>query len=198
MSLPRLFGTTTLANVPANIPYLSADPRLVERWRRELGNTKAFKIGVVWQGNPGNGADRRRSIPLTSMAPLAAVPGVQLYSLQKGKGTEQLADVIGDFPIIDLGGRLDFGSFVVTAAAMCDLDLTVSCDTSCVHLAGALGLPVWAALSYASEWRWLERREDSPWYPTMRIFRQPKLGDWTGLFEEMAKALGRQVAVHPS
>jgi tetratricopeptide (TPR) repeat protein len=195
MSLPRLFETT-LANVPANIPYLSAEPLLVERWRRELGTVKTFKVGIVWQGNPGNGSDWRRSIPLTSVAPLARIPGVQLYSLQKGKGTEQLADVIGEMPIIDLGGRLDFGSFMVTAAAMCNLDLIVSCDTSCVHLAGALGRPVWAALSYASEWRWLQTREDSPWYPTMRIFRQAKLGDWDGLFERMAEALHQKVAVH--
>jgi tetratricopeptide (TPR) repeat protein len=197
MSLPRLVGTT-LANVPAKIPYLSASAELVERWRRELGVVKAFKVGIVWQGNPGNGADGRRSFPLKSIAPLGGIPGVQLFSLQKGKGTEQLADVIGDLPIIDLGGRLDFGSFMVTAAAMSNLDLIVSCDTACVHLAGALGRPVWAALSYAGEWRWLREREDSPWYPTMRLFRQPKLGDWNAVFENMAEALRGLVSGLPS
>jgi tetratricopeptide (TPR) repeat protein len=105
MSLPRHVGTT-LASVPANIPYLSANPELVERWRRELSSVKAFKVGVVWQGSPTNDADVRRSFPLKSVAVLAGIPGVQLYSLQKGKGMEQLADVVGDVPIIDLGMTL--------------------------------------------------------------------------------------------
>src|SRR5207244_2282481 len=98
MSLPRLIGTT-LANVPANVPYLSANPDLAERWRRELNEVQNLKVGVVWQGNPGHGGDVRRSFPLKCAAPLAAVPGVRLYSLQKGKGMEQLAEVVGVFPI---------------------------------------------------------------------------------------------------
>ena len=138
MSLPRLLGTT-LTTVPANVPYLSADAELVERWRRELVGQErnpVLRVGIVWQGSSKYGKDYCRSIPLECFAALAAVKGVQLYSLQKGRGTEQLADVIGRFPIIDLGGRLDLGIFKVTAAAICNLDLIISCDTSCAPFGG--------------------------------------------------------------
>jgi tetratricopeptide (TPR) repeat protein len=195
LSLPRLLGTT-LATVPADVPYLAADPGLVERWRRELTAVRGFKVGVVWQGSPGNGADYRRSFPLASLAPLAAVPGVELFSLQKGRGAEQLAEATGRFRVTDLGSRLDLagGAFTGTAAAMCGLDLIVSCDTASAHLAGALGVPVWVALSYAADWRWLLGREDSPWYPTMRLFRQPGLGNWAAVFGRMAAELRRLLA----
>ena len=188
LNLPRLFGTT-LATVPSNVPYLSAEPNLVARWQKELEVDRVLKIGIVWQGNPKNGADYRRSIPIEFFAALAAVPGVRLFSLQKGHGTEQLAKITGQFPITDLGGRLDFGAFQMTAAAMRNLDLIISCDTACAHLAGALGRPVWMPLSRAAEWRWLTDRDDSPWYPTMRLFRQTKLGDWQFVFDKIAAAL---------
>ena len=186
MSLPRLFGTT-VDTVPANSPYLKADPRLVERWRPKFAARQRFKIGIVWQGNPQNASDFRRSIPLEHFRPLVAVPGIELFSLQKGVGAEQLANV--DFPIIDLGPGLDLGAFRVSAAILNHLDLLVSCDTAAAHLAGAMDKPVWLALSYAADWRWLLERQDSPWYPSMRLFRQPKLGDWTSVFAAMAAAL---------
>jgi tetratricopeptide (TPR) repeat protein len=190
MSLPGLLGIT-LATIPATIPYLSADPDLVERWRRELDTFRAYKVGVVWQGS-----ETTRSFPLASLAPLAAVPGVELFGLQKGKEVEQLADVTGRFRVIDLASRLDLtgGAFAGTAAAMCNLELIVSCDTASAHLAGALGRPVWLPLSYASEWRWLLERQHTPWYPTMRLFRQPELGNWAAVFDGMASALRQLVS----
>jgi Tfp pilus assembly protein PilF len=198
MSLPRLLGTT-LETIPAKIPYLSANKDLIGRWQRELSNVRALKVGIAWQGNPKNGTDYRRSIPLEHFAPLAAVPDVQLFSLQKGQGTENLAKVIGDFPVIDLGGRLDSGSFQVTAAAICNLDLIIACDTACAHLAGALGKPTWVALAFANEWRWGLERNDSPWYPTIRLFRQPKPEDWETVFAQMTEALRELVSTgtHP-
>jgi tetratricopeptide (TPR) repeat protein len=196
LSLPRLLGTT-LATVPAAAPYLHADAALVERWRAELGAKPGFKVGIGWQGNPRHAADRRRSMPLAFFRPLAEVRRVRLYSLQKGPGVEQLVPN-GPFPAEDLGARLDeeAGPFMDTAAVMKCLDLVIVSDTSLAHLAGALGVPVWLALSCPPEWRWLLGRSDSPWYPTARLFRQPRPGAWAEVFAEMAAELPRLVAGH--
>jgi tetratricopeptide (TPR) repeat protein len=190
LSLPRIFGTT-VATVPAPVPYLSADPALVEHWRGVLAPYTGFKIGIAWQGNPRQGLDRHRSFPLACIEPLARVHGVQLFSLQKGHGLEQLHDLHGRFPIIDLGPRLDetTGPFLDTAAVMKNLDLVICPDTSLAHLAGALAVPVWLPLSRAPEWRWLWDRPDTPWYPTMRLFRQERLGDWESVFARIVDAL---------
>jgi tetratricopeptide (TPR) repeat protein len=195
LSLPYLFGTT-LDRVPAAIPYLFPDPELVERWRRELAPLPGFKIGISWQGSPGYPGDRERSTRLAYFAPLARLPGVQLFSLQKGPGTEQLAEVAGRFPVTDLGSRLDevSGPFMDTAALMKSLDLVVSVDTSLSHLAGALGVPVWVAQSFAPDWRWQWGRDSTPWYPTMRFFRQAEWGRWEAVFFRMAEALRARLA----
>jgi hypothetical protein len=195
VTLPRILRTT-VANVPAEIPYLSADPSLVETWRRELSSYEGYKVGVVWKGNPDCGYDVRRSFPLVELEPLARVEGVQLFSLQKGHGVEQLCKATGRFRLIDLGSRLDTqgGAFVETAAVLMNLDLLVTCDTAAAHLAGALGRDVWIPLSYAPDWRWLLDREDSPWYPTVRLFRQTKLHDWGPVFARMANILGERAA----
>jgi hypothetical protein len=191
LSLPGVFGTD-LETIPTTVPYLRIDPAAVERWQRELG-TEGFKVGIVWQGSTSHRGDRWRSMPLAQFAPLAAVPGVRLISLQKGAGSEQLAALGGLFPVVDLGDRLDAGgAFLDTAAVMAGLDLVVCCDTAVAHLAGALGVPVWVALAYAPDWRWLLGREDSPWYPTMRLFRQDRRGDWDGVFARLADALRRR------
>ena len=189
LSLPRLFGTTP-QTIPAVVPYLAADPRLVEQWRRELAALPSFKIGVAWQGSAENAQDRHRSIPLACFEPLARTPGVHLVSLQIGKGSEAVRATAARFAVTDLSGRLDrtSGAFMDTAAVMKCLDLVIGCDTSVVHLAGALGVPVWTALAYAADWRWLLDRDDSPWYPTMRLFRQRKRGDWDEVFARMAEA----------
>lgn len=194
-SLPRIFGTM-LENVPTNIPYLAADALLVERWRQELAPQRGFKIGIAWQGSANYRWDAKRSIRLEQFEPLARLPGVQLYSLQKGFGSEQIGQVASRFAIVDLGGRLDqtTGPFLDTAAVMKNLDLVISSDTSIPHLAGALGVPVWLATPFVPDWRWLLDRDDSPWYPSMRLFRQPNRGDWESVFRRMAAELQRLVA----
>ncbi len=194
LSLPRVLGTT-LASVPANVPYVFADNDLVKRWQGELKRLNGFRVGIAWQGDPAYRCDRDRSIPLRHFAPLARVPGVRLINLQKGPGVEQLREVAGLVPVLDLGPRLDekTGAFMDTAAVMTCLDLVITSDTAVAHLAGALGVPVWLALTFAPEWRWLRDREDSPWYPSMRLFRQTQRGDWEGVFRRMAGELRRRV-----
>jgi Flp pilus assembly protein TadD len=190
LSLPRLLGTT-LENVPADIPYLLPDARLVDFWRRELGAFETFKIGIAWQGSTTYREDRYRSIPLVNFEPLARVEGVQLFSLQKGPGSEQVGAVADRFVVVDLAERLDepAGGFLDTAAVTANLDLVITSDTSIGHLAGALGVPVWIALAVAPDWRWLLHRDDSPWYPTVRLFRQREWGNWAEVFERIAGAL---------
>jgi len=190
-SLPYAFGTR-LETIPAAVPYLAAEPALRERWVERIG-AEGFKVGVVWQGNPDPEADRARSIPLAAFAPLAVIPGVRLISLQKGSGEEQLANLPSSMRVARLGSDFDAGddAFIDTAAAMTCLDLIVTCDTSIAHLAGALAVPVWVALKSDAEWRWLTGRADSPWYPTMRLFRQSRRGVWDDVFEAMARELAQ-------
>jgi tetratricopeptide (TPR) repeat protein len=189
-SLPAIFRTA-LEDIPAAVPYLFAEPDRVQRWRRELGGG-GFKIGIAWQGNRRFRSDRDRSIPLSCFEPLASLPGARLFSLQKGAAVEQLHDLAGRFPVTELSSRLD--DFTDTAAVMMNLDLVVTSDTVIAHLAGALGVPVWVALSLVPDWRWLLDRSDSPWYPTMRLFRQDRRGDWQGAFRRIEVALGEQMA----
>ena len=170
-------------NIPANIPYLAADENLEARFRRrfaELGD--GMKIGLVWSGSPGHLLDRYRSCPASAFAPLAGIEGVHWISLQKG--THETMNVL---PTLDLREELtDFG---VTAAAIAALDLVVSVDTAVAHVAAALGKPVWLLNGFGSYWLWQLNRADSPWYPTMRLFRQKTPNDWTGLFMEVRAAL---------
>jgi tetratricopeptide (TPR) repeat protein len=195
MSLPRLAGTR-LANIPVSIPYVSADPALVASWRERLSGVKGFRVGICWQGSPGFSHDRMRSVPLQALAPLAQVRGVRLVSLQKGAGVEQLEAIAGHFDVVDPRPEYDVedGAFMNAAAVMRNLDLVVTVDTAIAHLAGALGVRVWAALPELCDWRWMQNREDSPWYPSMRLFRQRRAGDWTELFDRVARALPAQFA----
>jgi tetratricopeptide (TPR) repeat protein len=188
-SLPWAFGTR-LETIPAAVPYLSAEPALCEIWRQRIG-AEGFKVGVVWQGNPNPEADRARSMPVRALAPLSGIAGVRLMSLQKGGGHEQLSNLPASTRIETLGADFDAGAdaFVDTAAVMTCLDLIITCDTSIAHLAGALAVPVWVALKSDAEWRWLTERADSPWYPTMRLFRQTRRGVWSDVFEAMASEL---------
>jgi hypothetical protein len=180
---------TTAQTIPAKIPYLWADPALTDKWREELAGVDGYRIGIVWQGSPGYQADRWRSMPLAQFAPLAKLPGVRLISLQKGVGSDQVAAV--DFPVLDLSDRLDeaAGPFMDTAAVMRNLDLVVTADSAIGHLAGALGVPVWVALQFSPYWPWLLEREDTPWYPTMRLFRQTTFDGWPDVFERMARGV---------
>ncbi len=190
-SLPRAFGAR-LESVPAETPYLAAEPERIARWAERIGG-KGFRVGCVWQGNANPEADIGRSFALRELAPLAAVAGVRLVSLQRGFGEEQLWVDPPGFAIERLSADYDVGgpAFLDAAAVMMSLDLVVTCDTSIAHLAGALGRPVWVALKRDAEWRWLRGRDDSPWYPTMRLFRQKTAGDWGAVFGAMAGALAR-------
>jgi tetratricopeptide (TPR) repeat protein len=197
LSLPGLFRTTP-ASVPADVPYLFATAKATEHWRQVLaqfndGAQPRCKIGIAWQGRATYLYDRERSLPLAHFGRLAQVAGVQLISLQKGSGTEQLAALANKFSVIDLESRLgdDNDSFMNIAAIIKNLDLVICCDTAIAHLAGALGVPVWVVLPYVPDWRWLLRRQDTPWYRTMRLFRQTHLGDWQGVFERMAHELDK-------
>jgi tetratricopeptide (TPR) repeat protein len=191
MSLPRVLGTT-LASLPAPIPYLHADPAAVERWSRRLAGARAaFKVGIAWAGNPQHAADRLRSMAIERLAPLLDVPGVAFYSLQVGARSGDLARLPAG-TVVDLAPELK--TYAETAAAMANLDLVVAVDTSIVHLAGALGRPCWVMLPFAPDWRWLIERTDSPWYPTLRLFRQESPGDWEGVVERVGRALATLAA----
>jgi tetratricopeptide (TPR) repeat protein len=187
MSLPRIFGTT-LDNIPADIPYLHPDPEKLLRWRAALGRGTRLKVGVVWAGNPKHKGDRQRSLSAEAVLPRLVMPGLQLYSLQKEPRPEDgavLAALGND--VIDLAPML--GDFADTAAAIAALDLVIAVDTSVAHLAGALGRPVWMLTPYALDWRWLRDREDSPWYPTMRLFRQRRPREWDDPLMRLSAAL---------
>ena len=194
MSLPFVLGTTP-DTVPARVPYLAADPQRIAGWRERLGG-EGFKIGITWQGSTDFRLDRSRSLPLAAFAPLAQIDGVRLVSLQKGLGEEQIATVAFRDRIETLGERFDEdgGAFADSAAAMMSLDLVVCPNTSIAHLAGALGRDVFLALPRAGDWRWLIGRDDSPWYPTFRLFRQTTSGDWSDVIARMADAIRERLA----
>ena len=207
MSLPVILGTT-LNSIPGE-PYLSVDAQAVEAWRPLVAQAlsegdqcglgdpnnaaRRFTIGIAWQGNRANTLDRWRSFPVTHFAHLARLPGVRLISLQMGDGTEQLADLAGRFHVAELSrgnnGHEPRRDFLDTAAVIRQLDLVVAPESAVAHLAGSLGCPVWVPLSTVGDWRWMLEREDSPWYPTMRLFRQTKPGDWSTVFQRMAQSL---------
>lgn len=197
LSLPGHLGTT-LDNIPAPIPYVRGDPDLGARWKTLLAGLESFRVGIAWQGNPQHRGDRQRSVPLQQFAPLARVEGVRLVSLQRGFGSEQLASLGGAFDVetfADVGEDVD--PFLRTAAILSNLDLVVTVDSAIAHLAGAMGVPVWVALPFAADWRWLRGRDDSPWYPSMRLFRQTRVGEWPEVFERMAIAVRQRLAGEP-
>jgi tetratricopeptide (TPR) repeat protein len=189
MSLPLVFGTT-VDTVPVRVPYLLVPQELIDKWHAELSKISGFRVGISWQGSPNYKADWQRSFPLARFEPLAQVPGVRLISLQKGPGREQMGKV--SFPIVDFGDRLDGENsppFMDTAAVMHSLDLVICPDSALAHLAGAMGIRTWVALSLMSDWRWLLDREDCPWYPAHRLFRQHVQGNWNAVFDRMTAAL---------
>ena len=186
-SVPGCLGITP-DTIPARVHYLAADPQRRLGWQKRLGG--GFKIGIAWQGNPAFVHDRGRSIPLASFAPLADVPDVRLISLQKRPGAEQIATVPFRGRIEQVLDVSDSGdeAFLETAALIDTLDLVVTSDTMTAHLAGALGKPTFIALRKIPNWRWLLGRDDSPWYPTARLFRQTTDGDWRDVFRRIAVA----------
>ncbi|MDR3435630.1 tetratricopeptide repeat-containing glycosyltransferase family protein [Telmatospirillum sp.] len=187
LSLPKVFGTR-VETIPATIPYLTAGPERVAFWRDRLPQS-GFRVGIVWHGNPTYGGNHNRSIPLTCFAPLASIPGVRLICLQKNHGLDQLESLPSGMHVERLGQDYDDGDFADTAAVIKNIDLVISSCTSVVHLAGALGQPVWLPLAAFPHWVWLLERDDSPWYPGMRLFRQTSHGDWPGVFKHIAAEL---------
>jgi tetratricopeptide (TPR) repeat protein len=187
MSLPRVLGTR-LESIPADIPYLNADPQIAEAWHKKLEpRTDELRVGLAWAGKPTNKRDRDRSISLAQLGPLAAAAGITFYSLQKGDAALQAKHPPPGMQLIDL--TADIGDFADTAGFISCLDLVVTVDTAVAHLAGAMGKPVWTLIPYLPDWRWLLDREDSPWYPTMRLFRQKTAGDWEEVVRRVAKAI---------
>ncbi len=201
LSLPALFGTT-LATIPNDVPYLVADPTLIEYWRGQLATSPAgsfsgnrpFTVGIAWQANLSHQGHRFKSVPLRFFEPLSRLDNIRLVSLQVGPGAAQLS--AAPFLVEDLGSRFDPNSLDDLAATMVNLDLIISIDTAVPHLAGALGVPVWVALPFVACWRWQLNRDDSPWYPSMRLFRQKVLGAWAEVFERIAAELQKTRGEH--
>ena len=188
LSIPH-YCNTRLDSIPADIPYLHAPAELIEKWAALLPQ-KGLRVGLVWKGNPLFENDADRSLPsLDILAPLGSVANVNFVSLQKGAGETEASHPPGGLPLTHLGSQL--GDFADTAAVVMNLDLVISVDTAVAHLAGALGKPCWVLLpDYKPDWRWMADRADSPWYPgTMRLFRQPAMGDWAAVVAEVHAAL---------
>jgi tetratricopeptide (TPR) repeat protein len=186
LSLPGLFDTT-LDSIPSDVPYIAADPCLIDQWRIRLNDGHKYKIGIVWAGNPNHKKDHNRSCSLSDFATLAEIPESSIYSLQKGPATVEVDKWPGSEEIINLDNEIH--DFADTAAIIANLDLVISVDTVVAHLAGAIGKPVWTLLPFVPDWRWLLNRNDSPWYPNMRLFRQARPNDWAGVFKQVKHTL---------
>jgi tetratricopeptide (TPR) repeat protein len=186
LDLPGIFDTT-LKSIPLHIPYITPDQILVDQWASRLNDDENFKIGIVWAGNPYHTRDRNRSCSLADFAKLADVSGLSFYSLQKGHVSIESDNPPTGMRIINLDNELN--DFADTAAVIANLDLVITVDTAVAHLTGAIGKPVWTLLPFAPDWRWLLKRNDSPWYPSMRLFRQNQPGDWNRVFEKVKHGL---------
>ncbi|MBW8016760.1 MAG: tetratricopeptide repeat protein [Planctomycetes bacterium] len=183
MDLPAIFQTT-LETIPASIPYLFADKDKSEKWKDIIGEA-GYKVGIVWAGKPTHGNDANRSCKLNNFAPISKIDGVKLFSLQKGDAAKQIAQF--GIEIENVADYLE--NFADTAAAIENLDLVISVDTAVLHLAAAMGKPTWALIQFSPDWRWLLNRSDSPWYPTLKLFRQKKYADWKEVFKEVTQEL---------
>ncbi len=189
--LPRLFGTD-LSTIPAPVPYVRADPAKVAQWRTRLAELipQGFQaVGIVWAGRPTHGNDYNRSMTLQMLAPLGRLERTALVSLQMGPAMAQVSDYYGPAPLINLGAEIV--DFTDTMAILEVLDRVVAVDTSIVHLAGAMGRPVSVLLPFAPDWRWLRERSDSPWYPSLDLFRQPRTGAWAEPVAAVVESLRR-------
>lgn len=194
LSLPFVFKTT-LQTVPNSVPYLYADSKLVEHWKKQLENDRAqLKIGLYWHGHKYFEAftfpAAQKTIPLMMLLPLLQIPNVSFYSLQAVDGIEQLKELPANIQLHQFENfDTTNGRFMDSAALIKNLDLIITVDTSIAHLAGGLGIPVWVLLPRTAEWRWMLDRSDSPWYPTMRLFRQKKPADWQGVVDDLCVAV---------
>lgn len=193
MSLPAALGLQ-LSDLPGQMPYLFADPARVEKWRTRLANLPRPLVGLVWAGRPTHNNDKNRSLALSDMSPLAQ-EGITFLALQKGPAAEQAATPPPGMSLLSLSEEIE--DFDDTAAILTLIDTLISVDSSPVHLAGALGCPAWVLLPFLNDWRWLQQREDSPWYPGMRLFRQPSQGQWHSVLQNVAVAL-KELKGNPS
>ena len=180
---------STLENIPGRNPYLQANPADLPVWRNRLARagTERLKIGLVWAGSPTHKNDRQRSISPELLNPLLDAQGAEFFSLQKGSARAGLAQLGPTGVVADLTTHI--GDFAETAAAVDCLDLVITVDTAVAHLAGGLGKPVWVLLPFAADWRWMLDRDDSPWYPTMRLIRQQERGAWEGVIKTVCQDL---------
>ncbi len=186
LSLPLAFKTS-LATIPATVPYVSASEDRIIKWKQRLPPAGKLRIGIAWAGNPAFNGDRTRSIGLPRLSPLLSAAGVELYSIQRDLRDGD-RDILRSHPdVVQLGDTIE--DFDDTAAIISLLDLVISSDTSVVHLAGAMGKPVWILLQHVADWRWLMGRDDSPWYPTARLFRQPAIDDWESVVARVMREL---------
>jgi len=186
LSLPRAFRTE-LATIPAEVPYLHADAAREAAWRERLGERHGRRVGIAWSGSPIHPNDRARSIPLAVFAPLLARPGLEFHVVQQHVRPAD-REILRAMPQVRDHSR-GLTDFAETAALLSQMDLVISADTAVAHLADALALPTWLLLPFSHDWRWLIGRDDSPWYPTMRLFRQPVGGDWRSVIDAVAALL---------
>jgi hypothetical protein len=184
LSLPAVMKTA-LETIPAAVAYLHADEAKRADWAARLAVETRRKIGLVWAGRPTHGNDRQRSVALSRLAPLWDIANVRWISLQQGEAGRQSADA----PMEMADWSSEMRDFADTAAVIANLDLVITVDTAVAHLAGAMGRPVWVLLPFVPDWRWMLERRDSPWYPTMRLFRQARFGDWDGVIGQVKAAL---------
>jgi len=193
-SLPHVLQTQ-METIPGDIPYLRAESNRVEAWKKRFSHSDRLKVGICWQANPKFSADRFRSVNLRQFEPLLRIPGIDFYGLQILHGREQMAELPKDVNFEDIGEELFSETAVLAeaAAAFEALDLIITVDTAICHLAGALGRPTWVAISLVPDWRWLMGRDDSPWYPTIKLFRQVSPGGWDDVFRRLAEALTRMI-----
>jgi len=197
LSLPSYFNTN-LSNIPGGVPYVFAKKELVEYWSQIINKDKNFKIGIVWAGNPGHIRDKDRSCKLGDFLPVFSIQGATVYIIQKGDAKFQARDIL--YPYVNMNDY-NFDEkepFFDTAAIMENLDLIITVDTSIAHLAGAMNRPVWVLLSYIPDWRWMLDRSDTPWYPSMRLYRQEKAGDWSPVFATIKTEIEKLIAYKTS
>jgi tetratricopeptide (TPR) repeat protein len=196
LSLPLVFKTT-LDNLPQTVPYLHANVEDSKKWKHRLaGDSQKLNVGLVWAGNPGHENDRNRSMKLASLSALAQVPGIRFISLQKGDAAVESKTPPPGMELIDWTNELN--DFAETAALIANLALVIAVDTAVVHLAGAMAKPVWTLLPFVPDWRWMLEQEDTPWYPSMRLFRQPSQGNWDSVIKRITTALSDWEAAHRS
>ena len=192
MSLPLVFQTDR-DSIPRNVPYIAADPARTAAWAARIGAGSKLNIGLAWSGRPTHPDDRNRSVPLSQLEPLAAVPNATFHSLQPGALSSAQP------PGLHIVDHTEFlRDFADTAALIANLDLVISVDTAVAHLAGAMARPIWLLLPFAPDWRWMLGRADSPWYPTTRLFRQTSPGDWNAAFAKVIAALGHAPGPMPA